>query len=326
MLTFPLSVAPMMDWTDRHCRAFHRILASEAVLYTEMVTAAAVRHGQRDRLLAFDPSEHPVVLQLGGSDPALLAEAARVGQDYGYDAINFNCGCPSDRVQAGRFGACLMAEPALVAECVAAMKATVTIPVTVKTRIGIDKSEGYAFVADFVGRVAEAGCDTFIVHARKAWLKGLSPKENREVPPLDYGVVHRLKRDFPQLAIHINGGVTTLEGIVEQLSHVDGVMIGREAYHSPMFLAEATAMLAGREPISRLAVVEAYRPYMAAQLAQGVKLRAMTRHMIGLFNNMPGGKQWRRYLSENVSHPGAGLSVLDEALSFVTEKTLGQAA
>jgi tRNA-dihydrouridine synthase A len=316
----------MMDWTDRHCRVFHRILAPEAVLYTEMVTAAAIKHGPRDRLLAFSPMEHPVVLQLGGSDPALLAEAARVGQDYGYDAINLNCGCPSDRVQAGRFGACLMAEPDLVADSVAAMKAAVSIPVTVKTRIGIDRSEGFDFVATFIGRVAAAGCDHFIVHARKAWLKGLSPKENREVPPLDYTLVHRLKREFPKLRIEINGGITTMEAICDQLTHVDGVMIGREAYHSPMFLAESTAMLAGREPPSRMAVIEAYRPYIEQQLAQGSRLRSMTRHMIGLFNTMPGGKQWRRCLSENATSPAAGLSVLDEALRFVTPQDLETAA
>ena len=326
MLTFPLSVAPMMDWTDRHCRAFHRILAPEAVLYTEMVTAAAIKHGQRDRLLGFSPMEHPVVLQLGGSDPVLLAEAARVGQDYGYDAINLNCGCPSDRVQAGRFGACLMAEPDLVADSVAAMRAAVTIPVTVKTRIGIDRTEGFDFVAGFISRVAQAGCDTFIIHARKAWLKGLSPKENREVPPLDYSLVHQLKRAFPHLTLLINGGIATMESICDQLAHVDGVMIGREAYHTPMFLAEATAMLAGREAPTRLQVVEAYRPYIAEQLANGVRLRNMTRHMIGLFNNAPGARQWRRYLSENATLYGAGMSVLDDALGFVTTSDLETAA
>ncbi len=316
----------MMDWTDRHCRAFHRILAPEAVLYTEMVTAAAIKFGKRDRLLAFDAVEHPVVLQLGGSDPALLADAAGVGQDYGYDAINLNCGCPSDRVQAGRFGACLMAEPALVAECVAAMQAATRLPVTVKTRIGIDDTEGFDFLAAFVETVSRAGCDSFIVHARKAWLKGLSPRENREVPPLDYAIVHRLKREFPALTIGINGGIATLDAIREQLHAVDSVMIGREAYQNPVFLAQAAAMLSGREPVTRTEAVKSYRPYMEARLAEGVRLHAMTKHMLGLFNNMPGGRLWRRYLSENATREGAGLAVLDEALSLVTATQFESAA
>ncbi len=326
MKSIQLSVAPMMDWTDRHCRSFHRILAPGAVLYTEMVTAAAVRFGKRDRLLGFDPGEHPVVLQLGGSDPALLAEAARVGQDYGYDEVNLNCGCPSDRVQAGRFGACLMAEPALVAECVAAMRDVVSIPVTVKTRIGIDAREGYEFVAAFVDTVRRAGCDTFIIHARKAWLSGLSPRENREVPPLDYSVPYRLKREFPALTVVVNGGVASLEDIREHGLHVDGVMIGREAYQNPSFLAAADAMLTGRGAIARVQAVTAYRPYVEARLAEGVRLHAMTRHLLGLFNNERGGRAWRRFLSENAIRPGAGLSVLDEALGLVTSMYLGQAA
>ena len=326
MNEFQLSVAPMMDWTDRHCRSFHRILAPHAVLYSEMVTAAAIRFGKRDRLLAFDAGEHPVVLQLGGSDPEMLAEAALVGQHYGYDEINLNCGCPSDRVQAGRFGACLMAEPQLVAECVMAMREAVAIPVTVKTRIGIDAQEGYEFVAAFVETVRKAGCETFIIHARKAWLSGLSPRENREVPPLDYSVPYRLKRDFPGLTIIVNGGITTLDGMNGHRPHVDGVMIGREAYQNPSFLADADAMLHSGAAISRLDAILAYRPYVAARLAEGEKLHAMTRHLLGLFNNQRGGRAWRRFISENATRDGAGLSVLDEAIGLVTSTSLEQAA
>ena len=321
-----LSVAPMMEWTDTHCRAFHRVLAPGAWLYSEMVTEAAIRHGKRDRLLAFDASEHPVALQLGGSDPAGLAEAARIGAGYGYDEINLNCGCPSERVQAGRFGACLMNEPQLVAECVAAMRAAVDVPVTVKTRIGVDGSEGFAFVSRFVETVAAAGCGLFVIHARKAWLKGLSPKENREVPPLDYPMVHRLKQAFPHLAIIINGGVASLDEVAAQLGHVDGVMIGREAYQSPWFLAELTRASGSEAPVSRAAAVEAYRPYMARQLEHGVPLRAMTRHMLGLFNGQPGGRAWRRCLSEQAGRPGAGLDVLDEALAMLRTDRLAKAA
>ena len=316
----------MMEWTDRHCRAFHRVLAPHAWLYTEMVTEAAVRRGKRDRLLAFDSSEHPVVLQLGGSDPAGLAEAAAIGAAYGYDEINLNCGCPSERVQAGRFGACLMNEPRLVAECVAAMRAAVNLPVTVKTRIGVDNAEGFEFVANFVETVGAAGCHTFVIHARKAWLKGLSPKENREVPPLDYPLVHRLKQAFPQFAIIINGGIASAVEVASQLAQVDGVMIGREAYQSPWFLAEMACLLGGEAPASRVEAIERYRPYISAQLEAGVPLRAVTRHMLGLFNGQPGGRLWRRHLSEQAGRPEAGLDVLDEALAYVQAVRLPQAA
>jgi tRNA-dihydrouridine synthase A len=316
----------MMDWTDRHCRSFHRLLSPHAVLYTEMVTAAAIRHGDRKRLLGFSPAEHPVVLQVGGSDPALLAEAAKAGAEFGYDEINLNCGCPSDRVQTGRFGACLMAEPSLVAECVAAMAAAQPHPVTVKTRIGIDDSEGYAFLAQFVQTVAPAGCAHFIIHARKAWLKGLSPKENREVPPLDYGMAYRLKQDFPVLAIAVNGGITNLPAIDVHLAAVDGVMIGREAYQNPWFLAEVEQHLYGSSPLSREAVVRAYLPYIESQLARGVPLHAITRHILGLFNGQRGGRQWRRFLSENANRKGAGIETVEQALLLVAEREYVAAA
>ncbi len=309
-----ISIAPMMDWTDRHCRYFLRLLSPSALLYTEMVTAQAVRHGDRERLLGFDPAEHPVALQLGGSEPEVLAEAARAGADYGYDEINLNVGCPSDRVQSGRFGACLMAEPALVRDCVAAMRAVVDLPVTVKSRIGIDEHEDYGFLRDFVGTVAESGCDTFVVHARKAILQGLSPKENREVPPLRYEFVYRLKQEFPHLTVVLNGGVRDLEAVRAHLAQVDGVMIGREAYHNPYFLAQLEEALNGAEPPPREEIMARFTDYMAGQLNRGVRLSAMTRHVLGLYLGRPGARRWRRQLAEGACRPGAGLEVVRAAM------------
>jgi tRNA-dihydrouridine synthase A len=309
-----ISIAPMMDWTDRHCRYFLRLLSPSALLYTEMVTAQAIRHGDRERLLGFDPFEQPVALQLGGSEPEVLAEAARAGSDYGYDEINLNVGCPSDRVQSGRFGACLMAEPALVRDCVAAMRAAVELPVTVKSRIGIDEHEDYGFLRDFVGTVAESGCDTFVVHARKAILQGLSPKENREVPPLRYEFVYRLKQEFPHLTVVLNGGVRDLEAVRAHLAQVDGVMIGREAYHNPYFLAQLEEALNGAEPPPREEIMARFTDYMAGQLNRGVRLSAMTRHVLGLYLGRPGARRWRRQLAEGACRPGAGLEVVRAAM------------
>jgi len=309
-----IQVAPMMDWTDRHCRYFLRLLTPSALLYTEMVTAQAIMHGDRGRLLGFDPAEQPVALQLGGSDAAMLASAARAGENFGYDEINLNVGCPSDRVQSGRFGACLMAEPALVRDCVAAMREAVGVPVTVKSRIGIDDHEDYGFLRDFVGTVAESGCGTFIVHARKAILSGLSPKENREVPPLCYEFVYRLKAEFPGLVIVLNGGVRDLDSVRAHLEKVDGVMIGREAYHNPYFLAELEHALHGVEPPSREAVMSAFADYAEARLAEGVRLSSMTRHVLGLYLGRPGARRWRRQLSEGACKRGAGPEVIREAM------------
>jgi len=305
----------MMDWTDRHCRAFHRVLAPGARLYTEMVHAQAVIHGDRERLLGFDASEHPVALQLGGSEPALLAQAARIGADWGYDEINLNVGCPSDRVQAGRFGACLMKEPALVAEGVAAMIAAVSIPVTVKCRLGVDELEDYDTFIAFVDRVAAAGCRIFVVHARKAWLQGLSPKENREIPPLRYDWVHRLKRERPALTIAINGGLGTVEDGLAQLPHVDGVMIGRMAYHEPYRLHQLDAALRGAAVRTREDLMRDYLPYVAAHVARGVAIKHISRHILGLFHAQPGGRQFRQVLSEGAPKPGAGLDLIERALA-----------
>ncbi len=311
-----VAVAPMMDWTDRHCRYFLRLLDPRARLYTEMVTAAAVLHGDADRLLQFDPAEHPVALQLGGSEPAAMAAAARTGARFGYDEININVGCPSDRVQSGAFGACLMADPGRVAACVRAIREAVDVPVTVKTRIGIDDRDSYAFLCDFLEPVAEAGCDTFLVHARKAILAGLSPKENRTVPPLDYERVYRLKRDYPELTIVLNGGVATTAAALQHLERVDGVMIGREAYQNPWFLVElGRALRDGADlPQSREAVVRRLLPYIEAQLAAGAELKHITRHILGLFTGLPGARRWRRYLSERSHRPGAGAEVVEQAL------------
>jgi tRNA-dihydrouridine synthase A len=324
----PLSVAPMMDWTDRNCRFFHRQISRRTLLYTEMLTTGAVLHGDRERLLGFSPAEHPVALQLGGSDPAQLAEAARIGEQWGYDEINLNCGCPSDRVQSGRFGACLMAEPELVARLVAAMREAVRIPVTVKSRIAIDELEEWSTLEGFVRRISEAGCTRFIVHARKAWLQGLSPKENRDIPPLRYELVHRLKAEFPHLDISINGGIRTLDAAAEQLRHVDGVMIGRAAYENPYILAEADRRFFGsQEPVrERHAVVEAMLSYIEERLKQGAPLSAITRHMLGLFQGLPGARAWRRHLSENVHKPGAGPEVVTAALAMVRRGPTAEAA
>ncbi len=318
----------MMDWTDRHCRSFHRLLSRHTVLYTEMVTTGAILHGDRDRLLGRDPAEQPVVLQLGGSDPADLAEAVRIGEGYGYDGFNLNCGCPSDRVQRGTFGACLMGEPETVARCVAAMRAATALPVTVKCRIGIDDRDSYEDLRRFVDIVADGGCATFIVHARKAWLQGLSPKENREVPPLRWPDVHRLKAERPDLEIHINGGILDLDMAEAQLAHVDGVMIGRAAYQNPYLLAEIDSRFHGASdpPAAREAVVEAMLPYIERELAAGTRLGAITRHMLGLFQGRPRARAWRRHLSENAHRPGAGVEVVTEALAQVTGRTERAAA
>ena len=298
-----MSVAPMMDWTDKHCRHLHRLLSRHALLYTEMVTTGALIHGDVARHLRFNAEEHPVALQLGGSEPADLAHSARLGAQWGYDEINLNCGCPSERVQRGAFGACLMAEPRLVADGVKAMRDVVDIPVTVKHRIGIDRGESYGFVRDFVGTVAEAGCEVFIVHARNAWLQGLSPKENREVPPLRYAVVHQLKREFPQLTIAINGGFTADAQVNEQLALLDGVMVGREAYHNPWWLAGWDSAFFGDPPAqapSREAVEEQMVAYMAREARDhGTPWYSIARHMLGLRNGLPGARKWRQVWSDH---------------------------
>ena len=309
----------MMDWTDRHCRAFHRVLAPDALLYTEMVHAQAVIQGDRERLLGFDASEHPVALQLGGSEPEALAQATRIGADRGYDEVNLNVGCPSDRVQAGRFGACLMKEPALVADCIAAMSAATGKPVTVKCRLGVDELEDYGMFLAFVDTVAATGCSRFVVHARKAWLSGLSPKENREIPPLRYEWVHRLKRERPQLHVSLNGGLDQVEQCLQQLQHVDAVMLGRCAYHEPYRLHLLDCALSGRAPRSRTQLMRAYLPYVEAQLARGVALKHVTRHVLGLFHAQPGGRAFRQVLSEQAPKAGAGREVLERALACVSE-------
>ncbi|MGE0846262.1 MAG: tRNA dihydrouridine(20/20a) synthase DusA [Flavobacteriaceae bacterium] len=313
------SVAPMMDWTDRHCRAFHRRLTRHALLYTEMVTTGAVIHGDRERLIGFDGAEHPVALQLGGSEPAELAEAARIGEAFGYDEINLNVGCPSDRVQSGRFGACLMAEPELVARCVSAMRAAVSVPVTVKCRIGIDDSDPERGLDRFVDTVAAAGCGTFVVHARKAWLKGLSPKENRDVPPLDYDRVHRLKDRRGDLAIVINGGIETLEAAASHLPHLDGAMLGRAAYRNPALLMEVDPLFFGAPaPAAGLAeAVAAHMSYVETALSRGVRLSAIIRPMVGLFQGVPGARRWRQILTVESIRPGAGPEVVEAALAAV---------
>lgn len=302
----------MMDWTDRHCRYFHRLISQHALLYTEMVTTGALIHGDRHRFLQFNPEENPLALQLGGSNPQDLATCAKMAEDYGYDEVNLNVGCPSERVQNGRFGACLMAEPQLVAECVAAMKQAVNIPVTVKSRIGVDDKDSYEELVNFVATIAQAGCETFIIHARKAWLSGLSPKQNRDVPPLRYDLVYQLKTDFPQLEIILNGGITTLDQAAEVLQYVDGVMMGREAYHNPYLLADVDKRFYGvqREPLSREAILELLIPYIQQQLKNEVRLNSVVRHTLGLFHGMPGGRLWRRHISENVGKLGADERVL----------------
>ncbi|MEW8323082.1 MAG: tRNA dihydrouridine(20/20a) synthase DusA [Candidatus Thiodiazotropha taylori] len=316
-----LSIAPMLDWTDRYCRYFLRLISSHVLLYTEMVTTGAILHGNRARFLDFDPSEHPVALQLGGSEPEALAQCAKLGETWGYDEINLNVGCPSDRVQSGRFGACLMLTPELVADCVKAMRDQVTIDVTVKHRIGVDDQDSYQALSDFVGKVSEAGCETFIVHARKAWLQGLSPKENREIPPLHYETVHQLKRDYPDLQIIINGGITTLEQVEENLKQVDGVMIGREAYNNPWILSQADSLIYASEgsPASRHQIIESMIPYIDQELSAGTPINRITRHILGLFQGLPGAKKWRRMLSEEAHKAGADSSLILRAAAQVVE-------
>ena len=313
-----LSVAPMMDWTDTHCRVFHRLLAPHARLYTEMVHANAVIHGDRGRLLALDPVEHPVALQLGGSEPGLLARAARIGAEAGFDEINLNCGCPSDRVQAGRFGACLMREPTLVAASVAAMVEACNVPVTVKCRLGVDDDHDYGRFRAFIDEVAAAGCRMFVVHARNAWLQGLSPKENREVPPLRYDWAYRLKRERPDLQVLVNGGIATAEEATAHLQHVEGAMLGRAAYHTPYLLHRLDVAWFGGELRSRAELLRALQPYVEAQLASGVFLKHITRHLLGLFAGERGGRAFRQVLSEGAHRPGADWSLVERALA-VTE-------
>jgi len=315
------SVAPMMEWTDRHCRVFHRCITRHARLYTEMVTAPAVIHGDRKRLLGFSDVEHPVALQLGGSNPKELAEAARIGRDFGYDEINLNVGCPSDRVQSGRFGACLMREPDLVADCVSAMKAAVATPVTVKCRIGVDDQVPADILPVFAQKMRDAGADALIVHARMAWLEGLSPKQNRDVPPLDYPLVYALKAAHPDWPISINGGIQSLDETQAHLDHMDGVMIGRTAYNEPYVLAGVDARLFGEtKPVpSRHQVLERFLPYMEQQLSDGWRLNAMARHIIGLFHGAPGARAFRRYLSENMHRDAAGIEVIEAAARLVPD-------
>ncbi len=309
----------MMDWTDRHCRAFHRVLTRRALLYTEMLTTGAVLHGDRARLLAFDPADGPVALQLGGSDPADLAEAARIGEDFGFREINLNVGCPSDRVQGGRFGACLMLEPERVAECMAAIGAAVRVPATVKCRLGVDDQAPEQSLFHLADLCARAGVRTIIVHARKAWLAGLSPKENREIPPLDHGLVHRLKRERPGLTVVLNGGVNSLGDAQAHLKHVDGVMIGRAAYHEPAILGEADRRLFGdtRTDVSPFEAVERYLPRVRRELETGTRLAAISRHMLGLFHGRPGARAWRRTLTVEGAAAGAGAEVIERALAEV---------
>ncbi len=311
---FQLSVAPMMDWTDRHCRYFHRLLSPHARLYTEMVTSAALVRGRQLRLLEHSQQEHPVALQLGGSDPQELALAARDGEVAGYDEINLNVGCPSDRVQSGRFGACLMREPALVGDCVRAMRDAVSVPVTVKCRIGVDDQDDYADLQHFTEVMLAAGVEVLMVHARKAWLQGLSPKENREIPPLDYQRVYRLKREFPGLVVVINGGITSVEQVQAHLAEVDGVMLGRAAYHDPYLLARLENALHGAALPDRAEVLRHLRPYVEAELERGTALKHITRHLLGLYQGEPGARGFRRRLSEEAHRPGAGWAVLEQAM------------
>ena len=329
MLNHTFSVAPMMDWTDRHCRALHRRLSRCALLYTEMVTADAVVHGDRERLLGYSPEEHPVALQLGGSDPDKLKEASKVGEEFGYDEINLNCGCPSDRVQSGAFGAVLMKSPERVAECVAAMQDAVSVPVTVKCRIGVDEDDPYEVLPKFIDTVSDAGCELFIIHARKAWLQGLSPKENRDIPPLDYSLVKEIKRTNPELIISLNGGVETLDEAEKHLAVLDGVMLGRAAYHSPELLFDVDQRFFGEQPVfdTLFDALADYREYILRQLEGGVPLHGITRHMLGLFAGKPGARKWRRYLSENA--PGAtgvdAIEIFDVALAEIPKERLSAA-
>jgi tRNA-dihydrouridine synthase A len=320
MTTHKFAVAPMMDWTDSPCRVLHRALSRRAWLYTEMVTADAVLHGDRARLLGFDAVEHPVALQLGGSDPGKLAAASRIAADFGYDEVNLNVGCPSDRVQSGRFGACLMKEPALVADCVAAMRTAVSIPVTVKCRIGVDDQDPEVSLRALIDGCAAAGVTLFAVHARKAWLEGLSPKENRDVPPLDYDLVYRVKRERPALTILINGGVETLDQAAAHLAHVDGVMLGRAAYQNPALLAEIDARFFGDQAVDLDAAVQAYCDYVERRLAEGARLHTLIKPMLGLYNGRPGARLFRRHLSEQAPRHDAGIDVLHTALTFIGKR------
>ena len=314
-------VAPMLDWTDQHERYFLRLISKHAVLYTEMVTTGALIHGDKDRYLQFNKEEHPVALQLGGSDPKAMAICAKMAEDYGYDEVNINVGCPSDRVQNGAFGACLMAEPELVAENVSAMQNAVDIPVTVKNRIAIDEMDEYQCLPRFLETVSEAGCETFIIHARKAWLKGLSPKQNRDVPPLNYDLVYQMKRDFPQLEIIINGGIKTLEQSEQHLEQVDGVMIGREAYHNPYMMNQVDQRLYGEahDEKTEFEILDKYMEYMQKQIDKGVYLKHMSRHLLGLFTGQAGAKAWRRHISENAHKEGAGIEVIQQAVSYIVK-------
>ena len=311
----------MMDWSDHHCRYFWRLLTKEALLYTEMVTTGALIHGDRERFLHFNKAEHPVALQLGGSNPAELAQCAQWAQQWGYDEINLNCGCPSDRVQSGMFGACLMAHPHLVADCVKAMISACDIPVTVKHRIGIDDMESYEELTAFIEPIAAAGCSVFIVHARKAWLQGLSPKENRDIPPLSYEIVYRLKQDYPALTIVINGGIRSITECQRHLEYVDGVMLGREAYHNPWILADVDPVFfsTSANADSRDAVIEALLPYISAQLACGSRLNHITRHILGLYQSVPGARKFRRHISENAYKKEAGIDILEQAYALVKQ-------
>jgi|SRR5579863_191772 len=328
MLDYRFAVAPLMDCTDRHCRVFHRLLTRRARLYTEMLTTGAVLHGDRQRLLGFDAVEHPVALQLGGSDPRDLALAARIGEDFGYDEINLNVGCPSDRVKHGRFGACLMAEPALVAEGVDAIKRAVRLPVTVKCRIGIDDQDPETALDALAGGVVAAGADAVIVHARKAWLNGLSPKQNRDIPPLDYGRVYRLKAAWPQLPVVINGGIASLSEARRHLDHVDGVMLGRAAYQEPWRLLNVDRELFGEAPshTTMQDVFEAMMPYIERELSRGVRLHSITRHVVGAFHGVPGARAFRRALAERAVKPGAGVDVLRDAMALVEHRSAASLA
>jgi len=311
-----LSVAPMMDWTDRHCRYFHRLLAPSALLYTEMVTTGAIIHGDVDRFLGYNPEEQPLALQLGGSEPKDLAACARIAQQHGYAEINLNVGCPSDRVQRGRFGACLMLEPELVRDCMSAMLDAVDIPVTIKTRLGVDDHDSYQYMSDFVGRVAESGCSVFIMHARKALLAGLSPKQNRDIPPLHYDWVYRLKQESPDLQIVINGGIDSLEAVQSHLEKVDGVMLGRAAYHTPWLLAECQQQLFGNQAVKkREDIIEPMNLYIQRQLNGATAVKHISRHLLGLFQGLPGARAWRRYLSENAHLDDNNGQLLNQALA-----------
>ena len=317
-MTHLFSVAPMLDWTDRHCRYFYRLMSQQALLYTEMVTTGALIYGEKQRFLQFNKKEHPLALQLGGSNPNDLALCAKMGEDFGFDEINLNIGCPSDRVQNGMFGACLMAKPDLVAECVATMQHAVSIPITVKSRIGIDDLDSYEALSHFIETIAKIHCKTFIIHARKAWLRGLSPKQNRDIPPLRYEVVYQLKQDYPQLNFILNGGIHNLNDAKIILNKVDGVMLGREVYHRPFLLMEVDNQLYDKTKIlkTRQQIIEELIPYIQIQLKQGVRLNSITRHILGLFHGMSGAKNWRRYLSENATKTGADENVVWDALKF----------